>query len=82
VAAPFEFMRVDFYVLGERVLIGELTSSPGAGLGRFYPPAFSEELASHWVLPSRDAGSASETIAPPLPDAEANASSISARMAR
>jgi len=51
VAAPFEFMRVDFYVIGERVLIGELTNSPGAGFGHYYPPQFGEELAAHWVLP-------------------------------
>ena len=48
-AAPFEFMRVDFYVLGDRLLVGELTHSPGAGFGRFYPPEFSEQLAAHWV---------------------------------
>jgi hypothetical protein len=51
-AAPFEFMRVDFYVLGNRVLVGELTSSPGAGFGHFYPPQFGEQMAAHWVLPS------------------------------
>jgi teichuronopeptide biosynthesis TupA-like protein len=48
-AAPFEFLRVDFYVLGERFLIGELTHSPGAGFGRFYPPQFGEDLAAFWV---------------------------------
>ncbi len=49
VAAPFEFMRVDFYVLGERVLVGELTSSPAAGFGRYYPASFSEKMAAFWV---------------------------------
>jgi hypothetical protein len=48
-ATPFEFMRVDFYALGDRVLVGELTHSPGAGFGRYYPPQFSEQLATHWV---------------------------------
>jgi hypothetical protein len=57
-AAPFEFMRVDFYVIGERVLIGELTHSPGAGFGRYYPPQFSEQLAAHWALPSARAQAA------------------------
>jgi len=51
-AAPFEFMRVDFYVLGDRVLIGELTNTPGAGFGHFYPPQFGEQVAAHWVLPT------------------------------
>ncbi|HET7525722.1 MAG TPA: ATP-grasp fold amidoligase family protein [Burkholderiaceae bacterium] len=49
-AAPFEFMRVDCYLIGERVLVGELTNSPGAGFGRYYPPQFGEELAVHWVM--------------------------------
>jgi hypothetical protein len=52
-AAPFEFLRVDFYVLGDRVLIGELTSSPGAGFGHYYPESFGEALAAHWVLDRR-----------------------------
>ncbi|MCW5659634.1 MAG: hypothetical protein KIT60_18190 [Burkholderiaceae bacterium] len=52
-AAPFEFLRVDFYALHDRVLVGELTSSPGAGFGRFYPPSFSEALAAHWVIDRR-----------------------------
>jgi hypothetical protein len=55
VAAPFEFMRVDFYVLGDRLLVGELTSSPGAGFGRYYPVAFGEALATHWVIDRRQA---------------------------
>jgi hypothetical protein len=52
-AAPFEFLRVDFYVLGDRVLVGELTSSPGAGFGHYYPSAFGEALAAHWILERR-----------------------------
>jgi hypothetical protein len=52
-AAPFEFLRVDFYVLRDRVLVGELTSSPGAGFGRYYPASFGEQLAAHWVLDRR-----------------------------
>lgn len=54
-AAPLEFLRVDFYVLRDRVLIGELTSSPGAGFGRYFPASFGEQLASHWVLDRRSA---------------------------
>jgi hypothetical protein len=65
-AAPFEFLRVDFYVPQDQVLIGELTSSPGAGFGRFYPPSFSEGLASHWVIDRRAARPA-PTVAPKLP---------------
>ena len=44
-------LRVDFYVLGAQWLIGELTNSPGAGFGRFYPEAFAEAMAAHWAAP-------------------------------
>jgi hypothetical protein len=54
-AAPFEFLRVDFYVLSDRVLVGELTSSPGAGFGHYYPSAFGDALAAHWVMDRRAA---------------------------
>ena len=66
-AAPFEFLRVDFYVIGEQVLVGELTSSPGAGFGRYYPASFGETLASHWALDRRVARSAPVTSTPALP---------------
>lgn len=57
VAARFEFLRVDFYLVGGSILIGELTSSPGGGFGRFYPASFGEHMAAHWSpLPSRGAG--------------------------
>ena len=65
-AAPYEFLRVDFYALRARVLVGELTSSPGAGFGHFYPPSFSETLASHWVIDRRTARPA-PMVTPKLP---------------
>jgi hypothetical protein len=65
-AAPFEFLRVDFYVLRDRVLVGELTSSPGAGFGHFYPASFGEQLAAHWVL-DRRAVRAPLAVTPQLP---------------
>lgn len=49
-ALPFEFLRVDFYLLPDRVLVGELTSSPGCGIGRFYPSAFGEAMGAHWHI--------------------------------
>ncbi len=36
---PFSFMRVDLYTNGESILVGELTSCPGAGWQRFIPPS-------------------------------------------
>ena len=66
-AAPFEFLRVDFYVIGERIYVGELTNSPGAGFGRFYPARFGEEIVAHWVPGRRGdaAPVASSPITPP-----------------
>lgn len=58
VAARFEFLRVDFYLLDEQILIGELTSSPGGGFGRFYPASFGEAMAAHWSLPEARSDSA------------------------
>lgn len=80
VAAPLEFLRVDFYVLDERVLIGELTSTPGAGFGRYHPREFGEQLAAHWLLPAP----ATELALPAGSAAacEASAPSISARISR
>jgi hypothetical protein len=54
-AEPFEFLRVDWYVVGERIYIGELTNYPGAGFERFIPPSYALELGSHWRLPAEAA---------------------------
>lgn len=51
-AEPFEFLRVDCYVLGDRLYIGELTNYPGAGFERFIPQSFAVELGAHWPLPA------------------------------
>jgi hypothetical protein len=46
--------------------VGELTSSPGAGFGHFYPSSFGETLASHWVIDRRGTRSTLKS-APQLP---------------
>ncbi|MHA7878151.1 MAG: ATP-grasp fold amidoligase family protein [Saccharospirillum sp.] len=43
-AKPFDYIRVDFYSLGARVYIGELTNYPARGRGRITPSRFDE----HW----------------------------------
>jgi hypothetical protein len=48
-ARSFEFLRIDYYCLGDRLYIGELTNYPGAGFERFIPSQFSEELGSYWT---------------------------------
>jgi hypothetical protein len=36
-ARPFSFVRVDLYVIGDRIYVGELTHMPENGRGTFYP---------------------------------------------
>jgi hypothetical protein len=47
-ARPFEFLRVDGYVINGRPFVGELTNSPGAGFERFIPSSFAATLGSYW----------------------------------
>jgi len=47
-AEPFEFLRVDFLLTRDGPRISELTSSPGAGFGRFYPDSFGVEVGRWW----------------------------------
>jgi hypothetical protein len=48
-----DFVRVDLYSIGDRVAFGELTNYPGAGLERFSPPSFDEELGAYWDPPAQ-----------------------------
>ena len=50
-AAPVDFLRVDFYALGSRIVVGELTSYPGAGASSVDPESFDTELGSWWAQP-------------------------------
>lgn len=45
-AAPFDFMRVDLYVNGDDIRVGELTSCPGGALERLLPATCDERLGS------------------------------------
>ncbi|MEY2876066.1 MAG: hypothetical protein RLZZ373_3437 [Pseudomonadota bacterium] len=49
-ARCFEFLRVDCYIVGGRLYVGELTNYPGAGFERFIPHAFALELGAHWSV--------------------------------
>lgn len=55
-AAPFEFLRVDFYLTDAGLRVGELTNSPGAGFGRFYPVSFAVEMGELWSRARRRQG--------------------------
>jgi hypothetical protein len=45
-----DFVRVDLYQVGDRVVFGELTNYPGAGLQGF-PDWFDDEVGSWWSFP-------------------------------
>lgn len=45
-----DFVRVDLYDLGDRVVFGELTNYPGRAIPRFEPAALDLELGRHWRI--------------------------------
>lgn len=47
---PFKFIRVDFYVVQDKVYFGELTFFPCNGFGSFYPPSIDYELGKLLTL--------------------------------
>jgi hypothetical protein len=51
--AETDFVRVDLYNLGDRVVFGELTSYPAGGESPFEPERFNAEFGRHWTVPKR-----------------------------
>ena len=51
--AETDFVRVDLYDLGDRIVFGELTSYPAGGHSPFDPERFNAEFGSHWTVPKR-----------------------------
>ena len=49
-----DYVRVDLYNVGGRVVFGELTNYPHAGYLRFDPPKWEEIFGAYW--PSRHPG--------------------------
>jgi hypothetical protein len=47
-----DFLRVDFYDLADRSVVGELTPYPLAGRQRFSPPSLDAQLGRLWPLPA------------------------------
>jgi hypothetical protein len=47
-----DFVRVDLYSIGERVVFGELTNYPEGGRLRITPPEFDRVWGSYWTLPT------------------------------
>ena len=48
-----DFVRVDLYSVDGRILVGELTSYPAAGLELYDPPEFELALGDEWQLPPK-----------------------------
>ena len=48
-----DFVRVDLYCLADRVLVGELTSSPAGGDSPFNPSMWNEAFGEPWTVPKR-----------------------------
>ena len=51
-ASPFPHVRVDFYVVDEHIVFGEMTFFPESGFGRFRPESFELYLGALLRLPS------------------------------
>lgn len=52
-AAPFPFVRVDFYEIGDRIMVGEMTFYTGGGMLPFDPPIWDWKLGDEIVLPEK-----------------------------
>lgn len=48
------FLRVDFYVIDEKIYFSELTFFPGAGFSKFYPKEKDYEIGSWLKLPNKE----------------------------
>jgi TupA-like ATPgrasp len=48
-----DFVRVDLYLLADRIVVGELTNYPAGGDSPFDPESFNTEFGSRWVVPRR-----------------------------
>jgi hypothetical protein len=51
--ADTDFVRVDLYHLGDRVVFGELTNYPAGGDSPFNPESFNALFGTHWTVPKR-----------------------------
>jgi len=49
----FPHVRVDLYIVGEKIYFGEMTFTNGAGFDRILPYEFDVELGSYFRLPER-----------------------------
>ncbi|MBR4833494.1 MAG: hypothetical protein IKU86_04060 [Thermoguttaceae bacterium] len=52
-AKPFPTCRIDFYVIGDKFYIGEITFFDNAGFAKIVPPEFNNLMGSWIALPKR-----------------------------
>ncbi len=52
-AKPFPFVRVDFYELGDRIALGEMTFYPGGGILPFDPVEWDHKIGQWYPLPQK-----------------------------
>lgn len=52
-SAPFPFVRCDFYEIGDKVYLGEMTFYPGGGLLDFKPLEWDYKMGSYIQLPEK-----------------------------
>lgn len=50
-SAGTDFVRVDLFCLEDRVVVGELTSSPAGGDSPFHPAEWNRRFGETWVVP-------------------------------
>jgi len=51
-AAPFPFVRIDFYSIRDRLVVGEMTFTPDACINRDYTADAQREMGRLILLPS------------------------------
>ena len=47
----FSYVRVDFYIINEKIYFGEMTFYPASGIAKIIPPSFEKRLSSLIKLP-------------------------------
>ena len=48
--AGFDFLRIDMYCLGDRIVVGEITTTPASGLSPFWPAGTDHWIGRLWKL--------------------------------
>lgn len=52
ISKPFPFVRIDFYVVNEKLYFGEMTFTPAGGLYTSYVPVHGQDLSKYISIPA------------------------------